>query len=485
MNPDFNDAIFKRQNGTSISDINFKEIKNHLYGLINDFQEAEKNSLLSVTPEDLMLDDSLINKMPTVMRHYLDFASPLSDVPNEFLITPFLAIAGAAIGSNRFIQLGGIKVHPTIWTVLFAGSSTLRKSTALRLAKKPFKPIEANLNDLFKKEINHWESTRELADIENKSFNEDKPIKKSLYCSDGFSDLIFWEALRDNKSLISMPGEFTALWGEVTRPRNSMQDLALSIFDAEDSVRRTTKSGGDIELNNPVWCIAGATTLSSFRRTLTSTERGSGMLQRILPVCMERRTKQFKALTELEEPNWKLKDLITSKTSILHNLKSEPVPISDRAKGIYTDWSHDLNECSEQLSKRLEGIGGYISRLNVYALKIALIFQQLDRPGASITEQNMKGAIGLCEWLLKHIIYMLNKNYIFNRHFADRVKVRKIISKQSDNIITRTDLMNLSNFDKAQLDRALASELEAGKIKKLKTDTGGRPLIQYKLLEST
>ena len=263
-----------------------------------------------------------------------------------------------------------------------------------------------------------------------------------------------------------------------------MRDLALSIFDAEDSVRRNTKSAGDIELNNPVWCIAGATTLINFQRTLTSTEVGSGLLQRILPVCMEERTKKFKALTELGDPDNELFATISGKLKGLKDLSDCQVKVSSEGKGLFTRWSHALNSFGERHSTRLPDIGGYISRLNVYGLKFGLIFQQLDEPSKPISKRNIYASIALCEWLLRHIIYMLDKNYIFNRLYADRIKIRTLIRKQPGNVITRTDLMNLSHFDKDQLDKALESEFEAKMIKEIKKETGGRPLIRYKLMSN-
>lgn len=94
----------------------------------------------------------------------------------------------------------------------------------------------------------------------------------------------------------------------------------------------------------------------------------------------------------------------------------------------------------------------------------------------------MKAAIALAEWLFNHTIYMLDKNYIFNRLYADRLKIRELLEEQTGKQMSRTDLMNLSNFDKEKLDKALASEIDAGKIKELKQDTGGvRPMVSYKL----
>jgi hypothetical protein len=167
---------------------------------------------------------------------------------------------------------------------------------------------------------------------------------------------------------------------------------------------------------------------------------------------------------------------------VLNELESKPVVFSRSVSRLFTEWSHNLNQRAEELSERFNDIGGYISRLNVYGLKFALIYQQLDDPTQSITDANMEAGIATAEWLLNHLIYMLDKNYIFNRFYADRLKIRGLIKNQPSQQISRTDLMNLSNFDKKQLDRTLASEIDAGKIKKDETDTGGvRPRVEYTL----
>src|SRR5690625_2319376 len=251
--------------------------------------EMLKPTGVEISPDDLRLPRELSEQLPPIVKNYLNYSSPLSDVPDEFLVTPFLAMAGALIGKKRFLQMGGITIYPVIWTVIYAASSSYRKSTAIRLAKKPFERVHTNWVQAYNATVEEWEWRRKEAKEAKEEFNEPPPKLKTLYSADGFSDLTFWEGLRDNGNLVSVAGEFTALWQELTRSRNAMQDLALQLFDA-DSVRRNTRSGGDIHLETPIWCIAGATTISAFQRSLTQTERGSGLLQRILPVTIEART---------------------------------------------------------------------------------------------------------------------------------------------------------------------------------------------------
>lgn len=456
---------------------NLNELNNHSTFGSNNSKENE----FEVTPESLILPKELKELLPPLVQDYLEYSSPLSDVPDEFLFTPFLAVVGSLIGNKRYVQYGEVTTYPVIWTVLFAGSSVLRKSTGLSIAKKPFKQILKHWKDDFDSKHINWRKGKSLAEGNKEPFHEKEPKKSTLYSSDSFSDLTFWEDLEHRGSLTSMPGEFTALWGELTRPRNSMKDLALSIFDAEDSNRRNTKSGGDIELNNPVWNIASATTLENFQRTLTSTERSSGLLQRIIPICITNRTKRYKALTELAEPNEILFTKISTQLFELVHLESKRLTLSDKAEEIYTAWSHNLVDKATQLEKRIDDIGSYTTRLENYGMKFALIFQTIENPHTPISERNMKASIVLCEWILNHIIFMLERNYIFNRQYATRVKIRELLEKQGG-IMNRTDLMNLGHFDKDELNKALLNEMEAGNIEEISTPTNGRPKIEYKLL---
>ena len=457
--------------------------KSDFHTEVNDLKQKVK-APANVSPDDLRMNRDLIDSLPDLIKKYLKYASPLSDVPDEFLLTPFISMIGAYIGKKRYLKLGGLKLYPVVWTVIFAGSSTMRKSTALNLAKKPFNSVMDNWKADFEIKLSNWKERKKQAESEKKPFDEPKPKQKTLYCSDGFSDLTFWEGLRDNGNIISVASEFTALWIELTRSRNGLHDLALQIFDSDDSIRRNTRSGGDIELNNPVWCLAGATTLSAFQRSLTANERGSGLLQRIIPITIENRTKPFKAITELPKPDSELFNELNNKLLNLLNLKSESMNLAPDANTLFTQWSHELDDRTKKLESDIHDIGGYISRLNVYGLKFSLIFQTLDNPHSDISLKNVQASIKLCEWILVHIIFMLEKNYIFNRYYADRLKIRELLEKHGG-MMNRTDLMNYSNFDKEQLDRAIENEQESGFIEIIKIETGKRPQYEYRLKRLT
>lgn len=440
----------------------------------HDLEEKE----IEIKPDDLYLSDELTQKFPPIVRTYMDYATRISDVPDEFLLTPFLALSGALMGKKRKLKFGGLSVYPVIWTVLFAESSFFRKSTSLSIARGLFKPIIENWKNSYDARHQEWKRQKKDAKDAKETFEIPEPKKRTLYASDNTSDVTFWEALRDNGNLIAMPSEFTGMWTDWIKSYNSLSDIVLRIFDAEDHIRRHTRMGGDIELENPILCIAGATTIPAFQKALSSTERGNGLLQRILPVTVTKRTKKFKAVTELPTPDGDLFRKITYRLEEVARIESRDINLNPDASDIYTKWAHEIHDRALSLETTIHDIGGYVSRLQIYAVKFALIFQTLDDDRIDITLKNMEGAIALSEWLFKHQIFMLTRNYIFNRHYADRLKILEVLEK-NDNRISRTDLMNLTNFDRDQLERAINNELQAGHIREYKIDTGGRPRFEY------
>lgn len=440
----------------------------------HDLEERE----IEIKPDDLYLSDELTQKFPPIVRTYMDYATRISDVPDEFLLTPFLALSGALMGKKRKLKFGGLSVYPVIWTVLFAESSFFRKSTALSIARGLFKPIIENWKNSYDARHQDWKRQKKDAKKAGETFEIPEPKKRTLYASDNTSDVTFWEALRDNGNLIAMPSEFTGMWTDWIKSYNSLSDIVLRIFDAEDHIRRHTRMGGDIELENPILCIAGATTIPAFQKALSSTERGNGLLQRILPVTVTKRTKKFKAITELPTPDGDLFREITYRLEEVARIESRDINLNPDASDIYTKWAHEIHDRALSTETTIHDIGGYVSRLQIYAVKFALIFQTLDDDRIDITLKNMEGAIALCEWLFKHQIFMLTRNYIFNRHYADRLKLLEVLEK-NDNRMSRTDLMNLTNFDRDQLERAINNEVQAGHIREYKIDTGGRPRFEY------
>ncbi|MBO6793250.1 MAG: DUF3987 domain-containing protein [Balneolaceae bacterium] len=447
---------------------------------LNHFNILEKtvpSNSYKVDEHDLELTDRVQDCLPALFQDYINFAKPLTDAPIEFFITPFLANIGALIAKRRSIQVGGMQLYPVIWTVLFAGSSTQRKSTALNLAKKPFKSLEDKWSKKFFDEYNEWKLAKDSG-----APLSPEPIRRTLYMSDNFSDVTFWEVLRDNPGCISVASEFSSLWLELCKSRNQMQDLALSIFDSEDSVRRSTKNSGHFELNNPVWNIAGATTLDRFRDVLTRTERNSGFLQRILPVCSVNSDREFKSLTELPPPDPVFMKTLSIVIEELEHLPERKIGLTPEARIKFNEWSHKQHHLSKELESSIPDIGGYLSRLNAYGLKIALIFQTLDDPEAEIEEYIIEASIELCDWLLNHITYMLDRNYIFNRSYANRIKIRSLLERHNGSM-SRTDLMNLSHLDKTQLDQAIVNEIEAGFIIEKLIQTGSCPAKEYSLMK--
>jgi len=50
-----------------------------------------------------------------ILRDYFDFASPLTDAPEEFHIIAGITALGAALKNGVYIQFGPQRIYPNIW----------------------------------------------------------------------------------------------------------------------------------------------------------------------------------------------------------------------------------------------------------------------------------------------------------------------------------------------------------------------------------
>jgi len=447
----------------------------------------------TVKKVDLKMPDKLISSLPDVLQEYFEMMQEETDAPREFLLPPFITIYATLIGNKRYIcGRRSIRIYPVFWTVLFAGSSSFRKSTAIDLAKGQFSELDNKFEQMYQLELIEYDAIKkkiEAADDKDSYSLPPKPIRKELYLSIAFSDATFWEELSEQEMLVSTPGEFTQLWDEVSRPHNSLGDFILEVFDVPNRLRRNTKNLGEMILKKPVWNIVSATTLDNFRSKLSQTNRGSGFLQRILPVCALEKQKHLSLLTYYKQTleNREIVKQVVQKIADLRlkDEAAEEMNVDGEAKQRYIEWSHKYAGRALEIEKRVSDFPGFASRLEVYALKYAIVFELMDDPNSlTVSLKSMNAAINIVEWHTKNTLYMLENNYIFDASYADRLNIRELLKNASGKEMTRSKLMQNSNFEKSRLDRALESEIEAGFIEMQEKSTGGSRLLKiYRLVK--
>ena len=78
---------------------------------------------------------------------YEQYWLPTTDAPREYLVACGLSTIGTAIGNRIYIPFGGERIYPNLWNVLLGPSSTFRKSTTVKQARRTLARLTEGQND--------------------------------------------------------------------------------------------------------------------------------------------------------------------------------------------------------------------------------------------------------------------------------------------------------------------------------------------------
>ena len=344
---------------------------------------AERYVPVQVVPETRVFEPFSprlgLDSLTPALREFLRQASPTTDAPDEFLITAYLTCWAGAVG-NKLLGPSGLR--PNLWTVLFAGSSEVRKSTALTLAggaaKVVQKRFDAGLKEAwaeYKVALLRWDSKPRIERAE--APEPEKPTIHSLLLPADFSDAGFYEALKNNPvSGVIVAPEFADFHRKLNRDYTAQADAFLSAYDNE-RMSRQTRSHELETIEEPTFSILGGTTFENFRKVFRASETENGFFQRVFPVAIPTPTKRRKLYLQRSkmEPDYVQTQAQQIKAWLDHpgDLEIEIPPDTTEA---FSAW--ETGFVSGARGKYGERIGPHIERLVPGCLKLAMLCESLE-----------------------------------------------------------------------------------------------------------
>jgi hypothetical protein len=77
-----------------------------------------------------------VTPVSSALQHFELYWTPLTDAPREYLIPAGLSTIGTVIANRVYIPFGGDRIDGNTWNVLLGPSSTYRKSTVVKFARR-------------------------------------------------------------------------------------------------------------------------------------------------------------------------------------------------------------------------------------------------------------------------------------------------------------------------------------------------------------
>ena len=391
------------------------------------------------------------------LHEYVKWASQGTDAPDEFLLMSGLMAASTALikNGNYWLQFGALPIYPIVWSLILAGSSTFRKSTALSYARRT---------------------------LEN-------AVPDSIF-ADRVTPESFYQLLELQPSGLFTISEFGAFLKQFEKSYCSgLKEDLTELFDCPSEFKRQKKGRNDTlkvySAKNPRINLFGASTLEWFIDRITEADAASGFLARFVYVNVTERTKnkmRVPTAINIGDPaimDW-LKHLSTVQGKVIFNQTS---PGFQEYDAFCTMIENDVIATGLSLNV----IEAFSERLKIYVLKFAMICEAVSsKSNTQITSISIDAMIEACnlgEWFWSNIKSLLMKDITFSQFTRKQKKLEELL-RQHGGKATRRDLLRLLHCDVKELNQITDTLIASEIIRSTAVSKGnGSTSVVYELLD--
>ncbi len=342
-----------------------------------------------------LVEKELINATPEqgIIAEYMSYAYPLTDAPYQYHLIGALIDISTVISNRIYIPFGDLKIYPNIYAILVGTSSIPRKSTTLGIARRFISKV--NEDALFPHEITP-EALKEALSAE----------------SGGKAQGIFY---------FSEFGSFLAQC-ELQYMRG-MKEFFTDIYDCPEKYIRKLK-GSKFTILNPCINIFGASDVNWLIDKFREKDIRGGFLPRFIFFIADKKDDRFISIPP--KPDIKMQSEIVSKLGNLTSIQGE-VDLSQITE-LYDSWAREHNkELTVQANQDL--LASFYSRLAIYCLKFAVLYQMSDKPSLIITPESFDKAKALVNYLKYTLGELLATELVFGKDMQNRAKILKQIQQ--------------------------------------------------------
>ncbi len=261
----------------------------------------------------------------------------------------------------------------------------------------------------------------------------------------------------------------------------SAKQFLTEIYDA--GPYRTSRSGSKRKpLRDVALSILAASTRHWLQASLQPSDFATGFLSRMLfiPGRVLEPEPAFGAWGDLGPETAVLATLYQHLLTLEGTVDFSPVA------GALTAWSRELRqEWNEQTTP--DEFHGLVSRAPVFAQKVAMSLQAaatVERGVWSVVEpETWERAARFTRWAIREQMRLLSQDFAFTQFGQRRQRLLDFL--RSGEWQSRTAVVRHMDIDGRDLATLLASCREGGYIEERQEQTGGRPLLEYRLMDHT
>ncbi|AEM72969.1 DUF3987 domain-containing protein [Caldicellulosiruptor acetigenus] len=436
---------------------NLLELENYFY---QNYTKRQKNNIdeYDIPEWPKPLSDKIYSG---IIGEVVDFLSNYTEAGKEALLLNFITLFGNYVGKKAWLEVGGDKHYPNLFTILVGSSSTGRKGSSWNIVKKLWSLIDEHfiLNN-----VKNGASSGEgiVYHVRDEILKWDS--KKGEY-------VVVDPGVKDKRMLIFEP-EFAEVLRVMKRDGNTLSALLRNAWDGNEVLETLTKNN-PVRATFPHISIIGHITFEELKKELTQIEKFNGFANRFLWVCTRRGELLPNPPLLPQEELGKLAQKI--KEECLENMPQGLIIKDKEAEGMWAELYKELITERENMEGDTVAL---INRGEAHILRLSLIYALLDRSSVIKTShiESAKEIWEYCENSVKFIFGgMSNKYASFEEKILEALREKGPLSQSE--IIKLFD----NRLNAKQLEKILKKLSERKLITSDTIPTVGRPKKVWKL----
>lgn len=370
------------------------------------------------------------------LERYSEYASEITDAPENFHTAVGLSILSAAVSSNCYLQQGDQKIFPNLWIVILGGSSFSRKTTAITIGRNL-------LHDFL----------------------------ESLILPDEFSPEALTTNLASNPKGIFIWSEFSAFLSLLSKDYMAgTKQMLTNLFDYIRCYKRKLRNE-TFYINEPCIGILAGSTVEWFSNSFQEGDLQGGFLVRFL-FMPEMGKRKFYPIPG--EANTKKRNALLLYLREIAAIKGK-FDFSDVQKQ-YTDFYQELVDMGRD--PQYAKYSSFLSRLDTYCKKFAMLYALSSSRTLLIRAEHLQRAIKRANLFKWYFINLCEEEFAFTKWEKQMKKLRRDIPKFPEKI-SRSQLLKRSRLPQREFSSLLSTMIETDDIGVIFTRTPGRPLTEY------
>jgi hypothetical protein len=305
--------------------------------------------------------------------------------PKEFTASSMLFATSVAIGNNYKIRVkNGWEMTPSLYLVL-VGSAGSSKSAPLKFAVQPFSERDKLSNLKFRKEMAQFISEKKMTEkerLDNSIIEMEEPKYRQYLVNDATMEAMFDILLSNPQGIGVYVDEWRDWYLNMNRyTKGDNKNKWITLWNGEDIIVNR-KGSLPLRINKPFGSLAG-TTQTDLLDSLTQGENAvSGFLDRFLicnPQNLLRKSTGDNELDPEVTVSWSsyINSILNLEQQVdeYGTMTSIILPYSKECKNARLEFENYIIGSQNQYSKTNPSKANYLSKVQTYTHRFALLFQ--------------------------------------------------------------------------------------------------------------